>query len=225
MKTLDRLAPSLYYNDMGTEEAVEILVDAERQVRALLARAAECGDYDAVLSLNELARGVAALVDQHGQNAVSAHRRPTGAAAVGSEMPPTPPQAGTPSASARKRRTKRRRGYPKFARNGDDLVKTAWSKRQKKEYRHRAPRTVIEVLVTGIGRLGSTGLISTEELFPLTDPVDGNEVPSYQAYLCLAWLREEGLIEKRGRQGYAVASTDDMMPLVQMRWERLPVVA
>lgn len=69
---------------------------------------------------------------------------------------------------------------------------------------------------------GSPGVVlSTDELFPLTD-AEGTEVPSYQAYLCLAWFRESGLVEQEGRQGYRLKDVAGLADDFDDLWQRLP---
>jgi hypothetical protein len=50
----------------------------------------------------------------------------------------------------------------------------------------------------------------------------GAEVPSYQAYLVLAWLRKENMITQHGRQGYSLPSAVNLAASVKEQWERLP---
>jgi hypothetical protein len=48
------------------------------------------------------------------------------------------------------------------------------------------------------------------------------ELPSYQAYLCLAWLVVAGVLEKHGRQGYTVNAAGDLDAVVESAWQQLP---
>ena len=66
-------------------------------------------------------------------------------------------------------------------------------------------------------------LLTTDDFMPLVDPDDASEIPSYQAYLCLAWLRKVGLVTKQGRQGYTVQRPRDLQRLVDESWQRLHV--
>ena len=47
----------------------------------------------------------------------------------------------------------------------------------------------------------------------------GGEIPSYQVYLTLAWLRHVGAVEKKGRSGYVLRSGLDLDAI----WDRIPV--
>ena len=55
----------------------------------------------------------------------------------------------------------------------------------------------------------------------LTGPQLGTEIPTYQAYLCLAWLRGAALIEQHGRQGYSVPAAAQLAGLAVRRFEQL----
>src|SRR5438105_2007566 len=97
-----------------------------------------------------------------------------------------------------------------------------WSKSDKATYEHRSPRDVLDRLVARIAKAGGRGeRFTTEQIMPLHDS-DGSELPSYQAYLCLAWLVAEGLIERYGRQGYTVADVTSLPPAVDRAWSALP---
>ena len=105
----------------------------------------------------------------------------------------------------------------------DELLKIGWSKRKKKEYKHSAPRRLTLALGRAIAEAGgSDGMVASEGFFPLDDPDDHSEVPSYQAYVVLAWLVEAGVVKKHGRQGYTVASPDSLSDTVEERWAALP---
>jgi hypothetical protein len=111
--------------------------------------------------------------------------------------------------------------YPRFERQGDRLAKIAWSKKDRREYEHRAPAELIfqiaEVFEQNTKR-GKPFLM--DDLLPFKSR-SGDEIPSYQAYLALAWFRSLGLIEARGKDGYAVA-VDDLHARAEHEWKDLP---
>ena len=61
-----------------------------------------------------------------------------------------------------------------------------------------------------------------EENLPLKDPADGTEIPTYQVYLCLAWLRQAKLVEQHGRQGYSLPDSAHLDALAGKLFEQLP---
>lgn len=115
-----------------------------------------------------------------------------------------------------------RAGYPRFHREGDVLVKIGWSKSDRRPYEHRSPFAVVEQLVAEIIKVGKGGArFTTEQLLPLKG-TDGVEWPSYQVYLCLAWLVFEGLLDRYGRQGYTVKATN-FPEAVHSKWNSLSI--
>jgi hypothetical protein len=126
---------------------------------------------------------------------------------------------GTAKAGARK---KSLTGYPKFIRDGENLVKIGWSKKEKTQYEHKSPKSVLGPLLESLLAAGGDGhRFTTDDVLPLREAGDGTEIPSYQSYLCLAWLRSEELIEQHGRQGYSLPQPDRLAASVEESWERL----
>lgn len=137
-------------------------------------------------------------------------------------------QTGLARRARKGRRKKQGRGnkakaeYPRFVREGDSLVKIAWSKSEGKPYEHRAPKGVIRALVQALSRAGAGGQRFTmEPLLPLKDPTDRSGIPDYQSYLTLAWLRSVGLIVQHGRQGYSLPEDVDLEQECARQWSEL----
>ncbi|MGH9904020.1 MAG: hypothetical protein ACRD8U_00385 [Pyrinomonadaceae bacterium] len=69
---------------------------------------------------------------------------------------------------------------------------------------------------------GSDGRVfSTDELLPIHDE-DGEEVPSYQVYAALALLKQVGLVDQHGRQGYSIPRLPEFKRAVESVWRNLP---
>jgi hypothetical protein len=114
------------------------------------------------------------------------------------------------------------RDYPRFKRDGDRLIKVAWSKRDRDEYEHRAPGRVVQMLVDTIRKKKGDGRIfEATDVMPIKDPSTRQEVPSYQSYLALAWLRHEGLVTKKGRDRYMLKAAATPERIGEL-WEALP---
>lgn len=195
-------------------EAVEVILRAEAELRSLLAKAAGAGEYDSAVALAGIARAV---------REVAASAQPTIAPYPETPSPPT----GGGKASLRATRSSEGRrplkGYPRFFREADQLVKVGWSKRAKAEYEHKAPYAVLLVLARALQRLNANGHLATmEQLLPLRNSADGSDIPTYQAYLCLAWLRAGKLIRQHGRKGYSFARGKDLLNQMQAQWDTLP---
>ena len=102
------------------------------------------------------------------------------------------------------------------------MVKIGWSKREKAPYEHKAPKRALELLLDALLRLGQQGQrFTTDEILPLQDPEDGTELPSYQVYLCLAWMRFVQLVDQHGRQGYSLLLPEQLKSLGEDRWNKL----
>ena len=205
---------------MSTDQAVHVLRDAEKRLRDLVIEAAATGDYDAVARINEWARKLGVFVGETSKAGGPEQERERRPADSGGRSTVSDKGRHT-RARKRRKRPSAAPGYPRFARDGDELIKIGWSKRKNAEYCHRAPLRIVDLLVERVARHGSGALFTAEDIFPLSDPKDGHEVPSYQAYLCLAWLREEGLVEKQGKQGYRAAAQDGLTAAARERWEQL----
>jgi hypothetical protein len=215
------------------KEAQVIVRRAEAEVQKLLVAGAGRGAYEVVAKLVDLARELRRLADHV---AIANGRAPLSLTAE--SLPErdgyTPSPAAVPSTrlatrdgSPARLGTKRAKGqskgeYPLFCRDRDELVKIGWSKKKKAEYRHQAPWEVVLTVVRTLQDKGSTGeKFSFDELLPIRMP-SGAEVPSYQAYLVLAWLRHENLIIQHGRRGYSLPPAVNLTNMIQDRWKRLP---
>jgi hypothetical protein len=182
-------------------KAAEVLNQCEKSLRDLLGKAAESGDYASVVKIASWAKAVSDL---------------TGGPKNGA--PAKTEAARKPAAAAEK---KGGNNYPRFFRQGDALVKIAWSKRQKGEYQHKAPFAVLMALADAVANAGQDGRIfSTDDFLPIT--ADGGEVPSYQSYLGLALLRQVGLVDQHGRQGYSIPRLPEFKDAIAAVWKKLP---
>ena len=180
--------------------------EAEEKLAALAARASSAREYETASAVLRLALDVKELADQ--AQSLAAGNRPEPPSPAGARGSPAAASASQATGSPRRRR---KGAYPKFRREGQNIVKTGWSKAGKKEYQHKAPKGVLDVLVKKLETLGKSGRTFTmEQVLPLRD-TDGNEVPPYQAYVWLAWLRSTGLVKQHGRKGYTAPDTQVMI--------------
>ena|ERR1700678_615040 len=184
--------------------AARIVGDAENNLKKLLAETATGGDYSLVVQLAGWAHNLSDLLAEIVKAA------PPGTAPENPEI--VADNAKREAAPAPAITWKRRPGdYPKFSRNGDTLVKIGWSKAQKNEYEHKAPRAVLTDLVAAISAVSARkNRFVMETIMPLKSSADGAEYPSYQVYLCLAWLRAQDLVVQHGRQGYTIKPKIDL---------------
>ena len=98
------------------------------------------------------------------------------------------------------------------------LVKIGWSKREKAEYQHKAPRDVLDAVVKVLRTAGrDADTIAIPEFLPMQG-ASGDELPPYQVYVCLAWLRKLGLIKQHGREGYSIGRPETLPEDVATAW-------
>ena len=185
------------------KQAIEVLAGAEKRLRELVGTAAAGGDYKTAEQIMTWARALGELVSDPSLTGTS------------------PMQSGELLRIRKSRRTPAKGDYPRFLRKGDDLIKIGWSKKEKEEYEHKAPRRVLVALANAIARRSNNGKVfETDEIFPLKDD-DGSEFPGYQSYVALAWLRTVGLVEQRGREGYKVVSPATLGARVGEAWKSI----
>jgi len=195
--------------------AAKILEQAEADLRRLVTEATAKGDYATVMQVASLAQSVAGLV----KAAAGGATRGANDVQLEESLAERPKEKSAAVASRRDPR----KAYPRFFRQGDQLVKVGWSKREKKEYQHRAPLMVLSALASALTKIGADGRVfSTDRVVPLKDFVDNTDIPTYQVYVCLALLRQVGLIDQHGRRGYSIPEVKEFAQTVESAWSQLP---
>lgn len=194
------------------EQALEVLRETEEKLRALLSQAAKSGDYPSVVRVAAWAQTVSGLarskvVETPASEAIRKTRN-------------------TPASSSIRTRSRasspHQNGYPRFFRQGDELIRIAWSKKEKKEYRHKTPYAALKALADTIAIKGVDGRVfATDEFLPILLN-DGVEVPNYQAYVGISFLKQTGLIDQHGRQGYSIPRAAELKDAVEAFWKKLP---
>jgi hypothetical protein len=195
-------------------QGVKVIQTAETALRDLMQDAVSNGQYEQVAVLARWAEQLSQLGANGSSSSVASRARANGSVRDSSDNP------------RQKRRSPRRSKskYPMFRRSGDALVKIAWSKASKSEYQHLAPRDVAETLLEKMQTLShDEELLTMDKVFPLTMK-DGAEIPSYQSYVCLAWLRKIGAVTQHGRQGYSVVGDRDGSQVIEQHWSELPLL-
>lgn len=215
-----------------TQEALNLIRETEAQLRKLAADAVSQGLYEDAMQLTFWGKSLARLSSESDSQSTMEVSPSSllGARGTGKESASTSRGTAAISKSGKKaRRTGKRRKskkssqYPRFFRSAKNLVKVAWSKSTKKEYSHRATRSLVDIVASVLSKLGASGdLLTAHDFMPILHPEDGSEIPSYQAYLCLAWFRAEGLVIQHGRQGYTVPDAALLRDGVAERWDALP---
>jgi len=192
-----------------------ILAEAEKALAALASEAAKETKYEAASCLIDSARDVSNLAVRtlHRLGHASENAQANGVAPTAAASLPAP--VG---------RRSRKKVYPRFLRQGDELIKIGWSPSEKAEYEHKSPKKVVLLLAAAIAKAGANGKRFTmDRVMPLQDSTDGKRMPDYQVYVCLAWFRQLGFVKQHGRQGYSLTSKGPLEPMIEPRWAELEV--
>lgn len=217
------------------EKAAGLVRELEAKLQGLLAEAAKAADYEGALFVTSLARSVGELAAgvERGETPNLAPRDGCSRDTGGRTDTPVPlavakPRAKSAGSSRTSRKKRSRRGKrrakrepPRFFWRGGHLVKVAHSKKSG-DYSHRTPEKELWFVIRAVSRLGVENRLFTAEAMMEAVSTDGQEVPSYQAYLVLSWLRQEALIEPEGRQGYRVVAGDSLEGAVREKLAALP---
>jgi hypothetical protein len=226
-RKFDLLSTILYFRYMDIDRRVVEIIEAAQQALAGLANeAGEAKDYARAGSLYALAQRIAdAAQPVDVVRSAPFQAAPSPAAHQGWQEAPKQHLREPVNSNQDALRLAKRAGsaqYPRFKREDDTLVKIGWSKSDKATYEHRSPRSILQNLARRIQEVGGNGLrFTTEQLLPLLDE-KGAELPSYQCYLCLAWLVADGLVDRHGRQGYTLHVQGDLNEAIDVAWQSLP---
>lgn len=188
------------------DKATTVLEKCERDLRTIAASALQEGAY-------EIARTIADLAA-----AIAEHRAGAGLDGGKNVAAPSPhpgnAQTEGKASTAQTRRTGANR-YPRFVRRDNRIVKIGWSRTNKREYEHSAPWDAVVAFAAHIRTHTRPGRIFTvDDILPVPGYDTGDEMPDYQLYLSLAWLRAMGFVSKKGRRGYIAehaALTDEAL--------------
>jgi len=190
-----------------------LLTDTEKTLVGLASEAGGARDYDQAASLIELARKIKQLTEQF-MSGASRNETPANSADETKDVHP-----GAESKTPIRSRNKLGQ-YPRFVREGDNLVKIGWSKSQRAEYEHKSPKRLLAVLCESLTSANGKRIMMNKVL-PLKDPVTGAAFPDYQSYVCLAWLKSTGLVTQHGRQGYSLPKGTELGESVETLWANL----
>jgi len=203
------------------EKAKAVLAEAQTSLRELMEAAIRQHRYGEVAEIAGLAEGLSNLLVGGGGGLAPQPAVPTNMAPV----PKARAKAEKPTPTTVKPRGKGKATYPRFERDGDKLVKVGWSKKHKDEYEHRASREAVITIARHIASRVKPGQVfEVEGLLPVPDSA-GGEIPAYQVYLTLGWLRDVGAVEKKGRDGQVLRDGSLASNGMDKLWEKVPVRA
>jgi len=205
-------------------KAGQAIRQAEARLQALIAEAAHSGEYAAIELLATCATDLQRICERLPRDLKDEESATSHVVSPTPEAPPQPsPSQETSARKGSSSRRQKRSDYPRFACSKDTLVKIGWSKAKKSEYRHKSPLSVLKALTAALSHaFESESIVAIESILPLTAQ-GGEEIPNYQAYLCVAWLRCIGVIKQQGRDGYAICcELPELAKRIDGEWEKLP---
>lgn len=168
-----------------------ILENAEVDVLEMISLAARAQDY----AMIDRARSVAESL-----------RNITSQLKTGTSTVNEPQSASTPLKKRRSVASKKGE-YPRFKVADGSLFKTGWSKKKNSEYVQRVPIGKVKKIVAAIEQLSSApSPISSEHILESESMENAGSPPSYQVYIVLAFLKQEGVIASTGREGFHLSS-------------------
>ena len=107
------------------------------------------------------------------------------------------------SRSNKRKKPPKKGEYPIYKVANGSLFKTGWSKKKGDEYVHRVPISTVRNISGALELLSAApGPISGEEILASDLVKNVGNIPSYQGYVTLAFLKDRGIISSTGREGY-----------------------
>jgi hypothetical protein len=200
-----------YLNDvrLAVTAALELTKNA-------ILEAAAVNDFDAVRALGTIAKRLDRVLEDGREEVTSSEGVPSstdkrsGRSAVARTRPAAKDPHGAAQGSP----------YPRFHRDSLRLTKVGWSKRDKTEYEHKAPKRAISAVAAAIQNIDGD-VFSVEHLLPIKE-ADGSDIPSYQVYLVINWLRQIGAVRRHGNDGYTCDPSLLTDRNLQAEWLKLP---
>lgn len=197
---------------MSIADAIQCLHQCEADLRRFVSDAAAEGDYEIVLRLTACAKQVAAIAasvnDDAGRGSMS--RRAS--------------RAGLNGKSADSNHV-HSNGYPRFGCRREHLIRIGPTKGGSAEYQHKTARPAVDAVVSAVLEAGREGRVfTTRDCLPVVLPSSGSEVPGYQVYNVLAWLKQMGLVDQHGRQGYSICKPQEFLQQIEIAWTTLAQV-
>ena len=177
------------------------------------------GDFDSVIRVTEVLKRVSGLLDSWSLSEAES-TVPT----LSSEFEPVDITSPPESRPTPKSRSRGKQPYPRFRRDGSYMVKTGWSKKSREEYEHRAPAEAVFTIAGCLDDMtASGGTVAADDVAAALSQDGATEVPSYQLYLVLAWMRAEQLLNRIGRTGYTSVFPRELAAKARARWDEMGV--
>jgi hypothetical protein len=190
-------------------EFTQLVRAAEKKLLSAIAVAANSGNLEWIDRLRSAIRELRATSAVHVES--SDYPR-TGRPRVAGESRETGP-AGT---SLR---------YPRFLARRGTLYRVAWSRKTKSEYEHKVPKDNVTAIVQAMAAAADAGVepVTVDAILARVNRMNAVQVPQYQVYLVIGWLRYAKHIEQVGRDGYRIPR--DIVRIAEENWRELLIRA
>jgi len=183
---------TLYIMEDKAEKVVEILTKTESELQEAIVEAAQAGDYRSV----DMARNAAVNIKNLRTQILNPGSK------VEKGLTKDKPNVKKKSSSRKGKKSH----YPKFKVTKDTLIRIGWSKKQRKEYTHKASKFVFDKTVQAMVILAQNGAgpFLAEQIIEQANKNESEAIPSYQVYLVIGLLRNTECIKQVGRDGYDI---------------------
>lgn len=178
------------------DTATKRIAACEADIKALMTTLVAEGKYDELPALAALAARLSELTTSgNGRAEVSRSQA----------LPRNDASAQDNAVDAKSRTAKQEPlDYPRFERSEDRLIKVGWSKKDREEYEHKASKEAARAVFDAIANASaSRDFVRVEDVLRVRGKEE-EEMPSYQIYLVIAWLRSSGALEREGNEGYRI---------------------
>lgn len=203
MAGYDRVLRDLDKISRDINKVLGEIVGIENRLSEQIKSAIDKREYSDLAGLAAVSQKVHEAIDQIRQQVDSSTKAPAPAPAPrkAAKGRKAKAKAKAPApAEPKRRRQASKRGYPKFSRQGDNLVKTEWNNVKNAEQRHRVSFATVSQLVGAVNDNG--GRMFRKNLLQGVTTADGKKLPMHQLYIVLGWLLSSKAIAKKGRGDY-----------------------
>lgn len=194
-----------------------LLIKTEVELRQLLAEAATVGDYDAVMTLTEMAKAVQHIEPNHTK--ITERRSAVKRLSKADELLSFDDQLAETQFRPRPD-SSLSDDDPKFLREGDDLVRIGLSPVTGEPRRYRVDRAAVEAVARRIDEIGEERFDA--DALGRIHRVDYTAVPADHIHTVVSWFRNYGLISRQGAEGYTREGPTPIADQIGTTWELLP---
>lgn len=179
---------------------IDVLNRTELELQEVIASAAKGGDY----KLIDLARRYAVQIHEMQTALNNSTNNPVSKAELKEDAPKVQMQASDISTSKKKK--KKKSHYPKYEIEHNSLSRIGWSKKGKKEYSHKASKSIYSLTVAAMEKLSkaSAGPFMAEDIIAKVNDTADQPIPAYQIYVVIGYLKDRECIQQIGREGYNI---------------------